>query len=163
MHPLRQKTIRYIKNIIDDQKKSKIIEDSIYRFIKNYFKTIYTTFDIEDEDHIQKYIIKSKKILQNIDLLHDKIKEDTLDFELENIAFLSYIDLFPAKWKNHIKKKEMNKQRVDTKQQATTDQFKCGKCKKKKCTYYEVQTRGMDEPSTIFITCIECGNKWRQG
>lgn len=44
---------------------------------------------------------------------------------------------------------------------ATTDAFKCGKCGKRKCTYYEKQTRSADEPMTVFVSCMNCGNKWR--
>lgn len=33
-------------------------------------------------------------------------------------------------------------------QQATTDQFQCGKCRQRKCTYYQMQTRSADEPMT---------------
>lgn len=33
-------------------------------------------------------------------------------------------------------------------QQASTDAFKCGKCKQRKCTYYQLQTRSADEPMT---------------
>jgi DNA-directed RNA polymerase subunit M/transcription elongation factor TFIIS len=44
----------------------------------------------------------------------------------------------------------------------TTDQFKCGRCKKRECSYYMLQTRSADEPMTIFITCHNCGNRWRQ-
>jgi transcription elongation factor S-II len=32
------------------------------------------------------------------------------------------------------------------KQEAETDQFKCGKCGKRQCTYYQMQTRSADEP-----------------
>lgn len=32
--------------------------------------------------------------------------------------------------------------------QATTDAFQCGKCKKRECTYYQMQTRSADEPMT---------------
>eukprot|EP00477_Mikrocytos_mackini_P001350 GAHX01001448.1.p1 GENE.GAHX01001448.1~~GAHX01001448.1.p1 ORF type:complete len:170 (+),score=28.98 GAHX01001448.1:35-511(+) len=39
--------------------------------------------------------------------------------------------------------------------------FKCGKCKKSNTKHYQMQTRSADEPMTIFITCIECGNRWR--
>jgi len=45
---------------------------------------------------------------------------------------------------------------------AMTDEFKCGKCKQRKCSYYQQQTRGADEPMTVFIRCIVCGNRWRQ-
>lgn len=48
-----------------------------------------------------------------------------------------------------------------TQTQASTDMFQCGKCKKRKCTYYQMQTRSADEPMTTFVTCVECGNKWK--
>ena len=50
----------------------------------------------------------------------------------------------------------------EDKQESMTDQFKCARCKQRKCTYYELQTRSADEGMTIFITCIICGHRWRQ-
>lgn len=47
------------------------------------------------------------------------------------------------------------------KQEASTDMFKCGKCKQRKCTYYQMQTRSADEPLTTFVSCVHCGNRWR--
>ncbi|KAJ9539815.1 hypothetical protein OSB04_026321 [Centaurea solstitialis] len=44
---------------------------------------------------------------------------------------------------------------------ATTDQFKCGRCQKRKCTYYQLQTRSADEPMTTFVTCVNCDNHWK--
>eukprot|EP01018_Ginkgo_biloba_P004619 Gb_10316 [translate_table: standard] len=44
---------------------------------------------------------------------------------------------------------------------ATTDQFKCGKCGQRKCTYYQLQTRSADEPMTTFVTCVNCNNHWK--
>jgi len=43
-----------------------------------------------------------------------------------------------------------------------TDEFKCHKCKKRRCTYFQKQTRSSDEPMTTFITCLECGYRWRE-
>ena len=34
---------------------------------------------------------------------------------------------------------------------ATTDQFQCSRCKQRKCTYYQMQTRSADEPMTTFV------------
>jgi DNA-directed RNA polymerase subunit M/transcription elongation factor TFIIS len=35
--------------------------------------------------------------------------------------------------------------------QAETDQFRCGKCGKRKATYYQMQTRSADEPMTVSL------------
>ncbi|KAG1473493.1 hypothetical protein G6F56_000926 [Rhizopus delemar] len=53
------------------------------------------------------------------------------------------------------------KARGATSAQAETDMFKCGKCQKRKCTYFQMQTRSADEPMTTFVTCISCGNHWK--
>lgn len=42
-----------------------------------------------------------------------------------------------------------------------TDLLKCGKCKKRNCTYNQLQTRSADEPMTTFVMCNECGNRWK--
>ncbi|KAL4576035.1 hypothetical protein LXL04_012123 [Taraxacum kok-saghyz] len=44
---------------------------------------------------------------------------------------------------------------------ATTDQFRCGRCGKRQCTYYQLQTRSADEPMTTFVTCVNCDNHWK--
>ncbi|KAJ2746266.1 transcription elongation factor TFIIS [Coemansia sp. BCRC 34301] len=44
---------------------------------------------------------------------------------------------------------------------AVTDQFRCGRCKSRKCTYYQMQTRSADEPMTTFVTCTNCDNNWK--
>ncbi|MQM17322.1 hypothetical protein Taro_050290 [Colocasia esculenta] len=44
---------------------------------------------------------------------------------------------------------------------ATTDQFKCGRCGKRKTTYYQMQTRSADEPMTTYVTCVECNHHWK--
>ena len=47
------------------------------------------------------------------------------------------------------------------KKEASTDAFKCGKCKQRQCTYYQLQTRSADEPMTTFVTCVNCDNRWK--
>ncbi|KAJ1454286.1 transcription factor S-II-domain-containing protein [Pelagophyceae sp. CCMP2097] len=39
--------------------------------------------------------------------------------------------------------------------------FQCGKCKSKRISNYEKQTRSADEPMTQFFECADCGNRWR--
>ena len=44
---------------------------------------------------------------------------------------------------------------------ASSEQFQCGKCRQRKCTYYQMQTRSADEPMTTFVSCLNCGNRWK--
>ena len=43
-----------------------------------------------------------------------------------------------------------------------TDAFRCGRCCKRECTYYEMKTCSADKPMTQFIRCLNCGKQWRQ-
>ena len=45
---------------------------------------------------------------------------------------------------------------------ATEGLLTCGKCKSKKTTYTEFQTRAADEPVTLFCLCLACGSRWKQ-
>lgn len=45
--------------------------------------------------------------------------------------------------------------------EAETDQFKCGRCHQRRTKYYQLQTRSADEPMTTYVTCVNCGNKWK--
>uniref|UniRef100_A0A8C4N9A1 Transcription elongation factor n=1 Tax=Equus asinus asinus TaxID=83772 RepID=A0A8C4N9A1_EQUAS len=63
-------------------------------------------------------------------------------------------------------RKAMTKEAIREHQMARTggtqtDLFTCGKCRKKSCTYTQVQTRSSDEPMTTFVVCNECGNRWK--
>ena len=39
--------------------------------------------------------------------------------------------------------------------------FMCAKCKSKKTSYYQLQTRSADEPMTTFVTCHNCDKRWK--
>ena len=109
------------------------------------------------------YIEKLRTILWN--LANDKALAEqcrTHLIDTSNIAFMTHQHYNPNHWLTYIeekKKKDDAKSKLTI--EASTDKFTCSKCKSKKCTYYELQTRSADEPVTIFITCLVCDKRWK--
>jgi transcription elongation factor S-II len=60
-----------------------------------------------------------------------------------------------------IHEENLFKARGAAQQEASTDAFKCPRCKQRKCTYFQMQTRSADEPMTTFVTCVVCDNRWK--
>ena len=86
------------------------------------------------------------------------------EFPLRAIPFMTHYELFPENWFALKDKLVQREQKIlEGNKSRATDQFKCRRCQKRECTYYELQTRSADEPMTIFITCLNCGKEWRQG
>ena len=145
------------------------IEKSIYNYSIDISKKRNVGIFWDNSNFKNIYLNKSISLYSNLDkgsyikndFLIDKISKK--NFKLSEIAYLSFQQLFPKHWKEFcdIKFKREKLMYEDT-PEAMTDQFKCGKCKQRKCTYYELQTRSADEGMTIFITCLTCGNRWRQ-
>jgi DNA-directed RNA polymerase subunit M/transcription elongation factor TFIIS len=104
--------------------------------------------------------IDSASYVKNARLL-SRLREG--EFKPHDIPFMTYSELYPEQWGNMIEmaiKKEAKMLEVD--KSAATDMFRCSKCGKRECTYYEMQTRSADEPMTQFIRCLNCGKQWRQ-
>lgn len=64
--------------------------------------------------------------------------------------------LYPEIWNPFIEKEKLLKLKEET--MASTDAFKCLKCKHKKSIVSQVQTRSADEPATTFVRCLVCGH-----
>ena len=80
----------------------------------------------------------------------------------QDFAFMTHQEMCPEKWKKLIDDKKIrDKNKYEPNIEASTDNFTCNKCKSKKCTYYQLQTRSADEPMTTFVTCLECGKSWK--
>jgi transcription elongation factor S-II len=80
----------------------------------------------------------------------------------QDIAFMTHQELCPDRWAELIKAKsirDMNK--FEQNIEAMTDIYKCRKCFSRKCTYYMQQVRSGDEPMNVYISCIQCGNRWK--
>lgn len=92
---------------------------------------------------------------KNIDFV-TLIKEDSTN--IYTAVFGKTSALYISKWAETIKHIEYHELKKNT--MRVTDQFTCNKCKKNRVFVYEKQTRGADEPTTIFFVCQNCGKQW---
>ena len=166
----RNKFLLLLETLGINMKTAEKIEESIvYYTIKSAFsRRVQQSWDNPIFRKI--YVNKCRSLYTNLDNtsyiqnnnLITKVKQSN-EFDIDNIASMSYQELFPEIWKKMMDEKyKREKLLYEEKQEAMTDQFKCARCKSRKCTYYELQTRSADEAMTIFITCINCGNRWKQ-
>ena len=86
----------------------------------------------------------------------------TGELKPHTLAFRTHQELRPSKWQPLLAAKKardacLYQPQID----ANTDNFECRKCGSKRCSYYQLQTRSADEPMTTFVTCINCGNRWK--
>jgi transcription elongation factor S-II len=116
----------------------------------------------ENKAFAQIYVDKLRTIYMN--LKNPELLQNIKNGEIapQSIAFMTHQELNPQRWKILIEQKiKRDASKFTTNIQASTDMFTCKKCKSKKCTYYELQTRSADEPATIFVTCLDCGKHWK--
>jgi transcription elongation factor S-II len=99
-----------------------------------------------------------------INLKNDKLIEQVVSGEIKShtIAFMSHHEMQPEKWAEMIRIKSIrDKSKFEVNLEACTDTFTCRKCKSKKCSYYQMQTRSADESMTVYVSCLDCGARWK--
>lgn len=136
---------------------NKTIKDSREKFIERRwdnpeFRKVYKTNFI--------YIISNIKTNKNATFVLNKIKYN--QWEPDKIIFMKPQELYPDMWEELILKNKKKLEALSKDNNAKgTDMFKCGKCKERNCTYFQMQTRSADEPMTTFVTCLNCKNRWK--
>jgi transcription elongation factor S-II len=99
-----------------------------------------------------------------INLKNNEFLKKIQNGEIDNkqLSFITHQDIEPEKWRNLIMAKQKREQNLcKINMEAATDEFQCYKCKKRQCTYYQLQTRSADEAITTFVTCLLCGANWK--
>ena len=158
-----QERLEKVGMISDDYNKmAKNLEKGIYNFcvVDAGKKNIVKKWDNEYFIHI--YIDRLRSVFFNLDSEYLIETVNSKKIKIHEIAFMTHQEMRPAKWKKLIDDKKIRDENKYTpKIEASTDNFTCWKCKSKKCTYYQLQTRSADEPMTTFVTCLSCGQRWR--
>lgn len=117
----------------------------------------------KNEQFVEVYLRKLHAMMMALKIKH--IQDDIRSKKLRphKLPFMTHQEIHPEKWSALLKQKTMREQNMFRSNiLASTDSYTCHRCKKRECTYYQMQTRSADEPMTIFVSCISCGNAWTQ-
>lgn len=162
---IRNKCIKKFDSIFNDNDLSTRLEHGIYQYVINEICSKRNLPINWDASYFKRnYMNKCISLFSNLTYIkNDNLLKKILNKEIDayDLAFLSPQELFPENWKDLIDKKLAKDDFLYTNKHITfTDEYKCSKCKQKKCSTYELQTRSSDEPATVFVTCLNCGKKW---
>ena len=137
---------------------------------------IHEMFDSDTDK--SNYATKARSLVFNLksnETLRRNIIDGILDAEL-------VVHLTPQQLASEEKVKEIEKAKEDATAERRGDwikiardqimkdngldpnkggEFTCKKCKGTKTSHYAMQTRSADEPMTVFVCCLGCGNRWR--
>jgi transcription elongation factor S-II len=149
----REKCAEKLNKVVKNKKLSKQIEQNIYNVYHNKPKqymnkmvSLYMNFDSKSHIGNKNFLKKLKK----------------KEINVNNIALMTPQEIYPEHWKNIVERRKQNNDCLYSKRpESYSTIYTCGRCKEKKVSYYQLQTRSADEAMTVFYTCIVCKNTWR--
>ena len=165
---IRDKIVGKLNLIIKDEQLSKEVEKGIYNYSIEKAKEINIKPLWKNKHFINIYKNKSISIWSNLNnnsyinnkRLITRLKEG--EFKATELANMKPQYTFPENWKKLLdEKNKREKMLYEVCKETVSSMFTCGRCKKKECTYYQLQTRSADEPMTTFVTCTNCGKRWK--
>ena len=165
---LRKRIVSEINKYITSDKKSRNLEKAIFNWSIDNGKEKKLITKWCKKDFCNIYLTKVYSILSNLNSksgINNNYLANAINtgkFKSYKVPYMTHQELFPKHWEKIVETKILrDKSKYEINLEAATDAFKCWKCKKRKCTYYELQTRSADEPMTTFVSCLSCGNHWK--
>mgnify|MGYP003352887458 CR=1 FL=1 len=139
------------------------LERGIYNFSLQKSTKLGVLKTWANPQFIQIYVNRLHTILTYVNSSHlNRIQTHAI--WPHEIAFMSMGQLDPVV-EAFLEQQYRKEQRTIEQQQSAlikTNQFTCRRCKGNECSYSMQQTRSADEPMTVFIICIGCGNRWKK-
>ena len=168
-----------IKNIHKTHKIKKRLTNKFFTEVSNEIEKVIYNFTIEKCGGEYNNLRQFKRIYMNkiISLYlnlnpnsyidNNNLISRVFSNEIQNqeLAFMSPQDLDPEHWKEIVdKQNNIDKYIYTRKYGAISSTEHCRKCNvPNTVTYYSLQTRSLDEPSTTFFICTnpKCKNTWK--
>ena len=170
-HKIREDFVNLLINNLKIQElEARDLEIGVFNSSIDYANNYSIQLSWNCQLFMETYINISRSIYSNIsktsyvknENLYDRmiVKKEFLPHML---PYMQYHNIFPERWKDIIEKNQRRfKAAYEIKLVAMSDMITCMRCKSKKVSYYELQTRSGDEASTLFMNCLICGKKWKQ-
>lgn len=167
----------FILDKLLEPKRAKQVEIGIYNFSIEKFKNNKQDFPNIIEKHGKKHLLrmfynnKTRTVLFNLrkyDSFLNKVKTNKI--KARDIPYMYPGDVCSdcptAKMNKYlIDRDRMFEERRKMEEAEELDSkglYTCKKCRSSATYHKAVQTRSADEPMTIFITCLNCDNRWKE-
>ena len=162
-----------LREYVRDKFKTVIPDSKTTRYGRNMEKSIYNWAGRETGKSAGElgFLMMYKNKVQNILASNKRTKNGLVNRilagDLKSAKIADYspdvleLDGLYAKTRFALKTKELAREEAAQLSDDYEGIFKCGKCKSKKTTYYQLQTRSADEPMTSYVTCITCSHRWK--
>lgn len=165
---VRNRAIDMFQRLPLTQIQAKDLEVGIYNFCIDYATENLIPLTWSCDVFKELYLAKCRSMYMNLNpsssIRNKRLLERLQDNEFmpHDIATMKPENLYPEIWKDILDREILRtKSAYEPQAVAMTDRYTCGKCKKNRCSYYELQTRSADEPMTMFINCLHCGHRWK--
>jgi transcription elongation factor S-II len=158
----RNNVIIKLKDMLKNDKLASNLEKGIFNYSLKHAEKINVVKKWDNSYFVKIYVNRLRTIRSN--LKDEKLFKSIINKKIKahEVAFMTHQEMQPDNWSELLElKKIRDENKYEPKLEASTDDFKCWKCKSKKCTYYQLQTRSADEPMTTFVSCLDCGNRWK--
>lgn len=160
----REQARTCLTNYVGDQIAAGI-ESGIYQYAMDKAIDYQIDIDFTDINFRRTYANKLLGIIVNLQddsyVQNPQFRERILSGEIDptTVARMRPHEICPEKWEDVI---QMTAKMAELAEQSgrTTDSYTCARCNRNKCTYFDMQSRSMDEPMTRYFRCCHCGHQW---
>lgn len=167
-NPIRDEVTAILSDAGLSEAQAKDMEIGIFNYTISYASEQSIPLTWMCELFKEVYIAKARSVYTNLradtyvgnpDLIR-RVKNK--EMKPHEVAHMKAEGLYPEKWQAILEKEAMlNQSAYENTQASMATDITCGRCKKNRITYYELQTRSADEPMTCFYRCLSCGNRWK--